>query len=88
MTTDNTPRQQQLMKALGQQRETVRTLYAKDVARSDHRLGDVVRELKDRGVEFDGGIIDAGFGLVTDFVMPGDVRVQLYQPYYEKGPSA
>lgn len=25
-----------------------------------------------------------GFGLVTHFKMPGDVRVQLYQPHYSK----
>ncbi len=43
-----------------------------------------VEELRGRGVEFDAEIEDAGFGLVTHFVMPGDVRVQLYQPHYDK----
>ncbi len=51
-------------------------------------IHETVAELKGRGVEFDGGIEDAGFGLVTGFVMPGDVKVQLYQPHYEKGDSA
>lgn len=43
-----------------------------------------VDELKARGVEFVGDIADAGFGLVTHFNMPGGVKVQLYQPRYEK----
>ena len=47
-------------------------------------IHETVAELKGRGVEFDGGIEDAGFGLVTHFIMPGDVRVQLYQPRYAK----
>ena len=42
-------------------------------------------ELKDRGVEFDGEVVDAGFGLAIHFTMPGGVRVQLYQPHYRKG---
>ncbi len=44
-----------------------------------------VSELKGRGLVFDGEVTDQGFGLVTDFKMPGGVRVQLYQPYYRKG---
>ncbi len=47
-------------------------------------LHETVAELRGRGVEFDGEIEDAGFGLVTHFIMPGDVRVQLYQPRYAK----
>ena len=43
-----------------------------------------VTELGNRGVVFDGDVIDAGFGLVTHFEMPGGVRVQLYQPHYKK----
>ena len=43
-----------------------------------------VAELKQRGVEFTDEIVDAGFGLVTHFKMPGDVEVQLYEPRYEK----
>jgi predicted enzyme related to lactoylglutathione lyase len=44
-------------------------------------------ELSGRGVVFEGGIVDAGFGLVTHFSMPGGVRVQLYQPRYVKHPQ-
>ena len=44
-----------------------------------------VAELEGRGVEFDGEVVNAGFGLVTHFRMPGGVRVMLYQPHYEKG---
>lgn len=51
-------------------------------------LEKTVAELKARGVEFSGGVEDAGFGLVTFFQMPGDIRVQLYQPRYQKNPRA
>ena len=44
-----------------------------------------VAELEGRGVEFDGGVVDAGFGLATRIRMPGGVRAQLYQPHYRKG---
>ena len=43
-----------------------------------------VAELKAREVEFTDGIIDAGYGLVTHFKMPGDLEVQLYQPRYKR----
>ena len=43
-----------------------------------------VADLKQRGVEFTGPIVDAGYGLVTHFKMPGGVEVQLYQPHYAK----
>jgi len=43
-----------------------------------------VSELGNRGVVFDGDVVDAGFGLAVYFEMPGGVRVQLYQPHYEK----
>jgi len=46
-----------------------------------------VAELKVRGVEFVGEIEDHGYGLVTHFKMPGDVKVQLYQPRYVKRPT-
>ena len=44
-----------------------------------------VADLKQRGVEFEEEVIDAGFGLTTRFAMPGGVSVQLYQPHYRKG---
>ena len=47
-----------------------------------------IEELRQRGVEFTGGIEDAGWGLVTRFRMPGDVSVQLYQPRYTKNPGS
>jgi catechol 2,3-dioxygenase-like lactoylglutathione lyase family enzyme len=46
-----------------------------------------IEELKAKGVEFTEGVTDAGFGLVTHFEMPGEVKVQLYQPRYKKSPS-
>ena len=44
-------------------------------------------ELEARGVEFDGGVVDAGFGLVTRINVPGGISMQLYQPHYKKGSS-
>ena len=44
-----------------------------------------VEDLKQRGVEFEEEVIDAGFGFTTRFTMPGGVSVQLYQPHYRKG---
>ncbi len=44
-----------------------------------------VAELKGRGVEFSGGVNDAGFGLVTYVKAPGGFEIMLYQPKYTKG---
>ena len=44
-----------------------------------------VADLKQRGVEFEEEVVDAGFGFTTRFAMPGGVSVQLYQPHYRKG---
>ena len=43
-----------------------------------------VAELKSRGVEFTTGVTDVGYGLTTQFKMPGEVLVDLYQPKYSK----
>jgi hypothetical protein len=43
-----------------------------------------VASLKKRGVSFDRDVSDAGFGLITYFTMPGNVRVMLYEPKYSK----
>lgn len=43
-----------------------------------------VAELRARGVEFTEDIADHGYGLVTFFRVPGDFRVQLYQPRYTR----
>lgn len=43
-----------------------------------------VAELKANGVEFKDEPQDRGYGLVTHFVMPGNVEVELYQPHYQK----
>ena len=47
-------------------------------------INETVKELKSRGVKFVDEITNAGYGLVTHFVMPGNVEVQLYEPLYEK----
>jgi hypothetical protein len=46
-----------------------------------------VADLRSRGVNFDGEVADHGYGFVTYFTMPGDVRVQLYEPKYQKATS-
>jgi catechol 2,3-dioxygenase-like lactoylglutathione lyase family enzyme len=43
-----------------------------------------MKELKDRGVRFDDEISEEEYGLTVHFTMPGDVRVELYQPLYMK----
>ena len=47
-----------------------------------------VAELRGRGVEFLGEISDQGFGYVIHLEMPGAVKVQLYQPKYDKPGAA
>ena len=44
-----------------------------------------VAELKGKGVEFTMEVADHGYGLVTYFKAPGDLKVQLYQPKYSMG---
>jgi len=43
-----------------------------------------VAELRSRGVRFDAEVADHGYGFVTYFTMPGNVKVQLYEPKYQK----
>ena len=43
-----------------------------------------VADLRARGIAFEGEIADQGWGHVTHFMMPGDVRVLLYEPKYQK----
>lgn len=46
-----------------------------------------VAELRARGVRFDEDVADHGYGFVTYFTMPGGVKVQLYEPKYQKRAS-
>ena len=41
-----------------------------------------VADLKAKGVDFTGDVEDHGYGLVTYFMAPGDLKIQLYQPTY------
>ena len=45
---------------------------------------ETVSELRARGVEFTQEVEDHGYGLVTFINVPGDFKVQLYQPKYTK----
>jgi catechol 2,3-dioxygenase-like lactoylglutathione lyase family enzyme len=54
------------------------SFYCDDIAAT-------VAELKSKGVEFTGSVVDQGYGLVTHFKVPGGFEVQLYQPRYSKG---
>lgn len=47
-----------------------------------------VAEMRSRGVEFDGEIMNQGWGSVIKLTMPGGVRVQIYQPRYQKSSKA
>ena len=53
------------------------SFYCDDIVRT-------VEELRARGVEFTQEVEDHGYGLVTYFKVPGDFKVQLYQPRYSK----
>jgi hypothetical protein len=53
------------------------SFYTKDIEGT-------IAELKERGVEFVGEVEDHGYGLVTYFQAPGDRKMMLYQPRYEK----
>ena len=53
------------------------SFYCDDIAAT-------VSELRGRGVEFTQEVEDHGYGLVTYFKVPGDLKVQLYQPKYTK----
>src|SRR5712692_3363376 len=43
-----------------------------------------VAELKSRGVTFDQDVADHGYGFVTYFNISGSLKVQLYEPKYQK----
>lgn len=43
-----------------------------------------VADLKAKGVEFNNEVADQGYGLVTQFKLPGGVVADLYQPHYKK----
>lgn len=43
-----------------------------------------VADLKSRGVPFEQDVADHGYGFVTYFTIPGGLRVQLYEPKYQK----
>ena len=53
------------------------SFYCDDIATT-------VAELKARGVEFTAPVEDHGYGLVTWFSVPGNFKVQLYQPRYAR----
>jgi hypothetical protein len=48
-------------------------------------IKNTVAELKSRGVQFTDEVADKGYGFVTHFMMPGNLKVQLYEPRYRKG---
>jgi predicted enzyme related to lactoylglutathione lyase len=42
-----------------------------------------VRELSAKGAEFDGDVQDAGFGLLTQLVLPSGAHIGLYEPRHQ-----
>jgi catechol 2,3-dioxygenase-like lactoylglutathione lyase family enzyme len=53
------------------------SFYCDDIKRT-------VAQLEEKGVEFTNEIADQGFGLITQFKLPGGVVADLYQPLYKK----
>jgi len=51
-------------------------------------LEKTIAELTERGVEFEGGITDVGYGLATRFKVPGGFTIELYQPRYQRNPRS
>ena len=51
-------------------------------------IEDTVADLRSRGVEFDGEISNQGWGSAIKLTLPGGVRVQIYQPRYQKSTKA
>lgn len=47
-------------------------------------INKTVAELKAKGVEFTEPVADHGYGFVTHFKVPGNFKIQLYQPKYAK----
>ena len=47
-------------------------------------IENTVKELMSRGVEFTQPVEDHGYGFVTYFKVPGEFKVQLFQPKYAK----
>ncbi len=43
-------------------------------------LGATMSELREKGIDFDGEPSDQGFGITTTMLLPGGVRVLLYEP--------
>ena len=41
-----------------------------------------VAEMRERGVSFSDDITEESYGRIIHFTMPGDVKVELYQPKY------
>jgi catechol 2,3-dioxygenase-like lactoylglutathione lyase family enzyme len=42
-----------------------------------------VAELTAKGAQFEGGIVDRGYGLTTQVLVPGADSIQIYQPQHE-----
>ena len=51
-------------------------------------INSTVAELEAKGVEFTRPVRDDGFGLTTEFVVPGGGRMDLYEPRHPKAYDA
>ena len=45
-------------------------------------LDSTVVELTERGIMFEGEPVEAGFGKIIYMLLPGDVKVMLYEPHH------
>jgi hypothetical protein len=42
-----------------------------------------VADLTAKGAKFDGGVVDRGYGLAIEVLVPGADSIQIYQPQHE-----
>lgn len=55
---------------------------AQDISFYCDDINKTVADLRSKGVQFIGDIEDHGYGLVTHFLAPGGMEIQLYEPRY------
>jgi len=43
-------------------------------------INQTIKELRAKGIEVQGNPLDEGWGITTTLILPGDVKVELYEP--------
>lgn len=55
-----------------------------EVALMCEDIESTVDELQEQGIEFEGNLQDEGFGITITMLLPGGVKVLLYEPKHER----